>query len=41
MTPTEFRSHAPLLGEHTDEVLSELGVSQEEIVSLREASAVA
>jgi benzylsuccinate CoA-transferase BbsF subunit len=40
-TPADLRSAAPLLGEHTDQVLSELGVSQEEIASLREASAVA
>jgi crotonobetainyl-CoA:carnitine CoA-transferase CaiB-like acyl-CoA transferase len=40
-TPTALRSAAPLLGEHTDEVLSELGVSQKEIASLRDASAVA
>jgi crotonobetainyl-CoA:carnitine CoA-transferase CaiB-like acyl-CoA transferase len=40
-TPADLRSAAPLLGEHTDQVLSELGVSQEEIATLREASVVA
>jgi crotonobetainyl-CoA:carnitine CoA-transferase CaiB-like acyl-CoA transferase len=40
-TPAELRSPAPLLGEHTDEVLTELGVSSEQLVALRTAGAVA
>jgi len=31
----ELKQHAPLLGEHTDAVLTELGVSAEELSSLR------
>lgn len=34
-TPTAIRSSAPLLDEHTDSVLAELGFSQEEIGRLR------
>jgi len=39
-TPGSVRSRAPRLGEHTDEVLSELGFSQADIRRLREAGAV-
>lgn len=35
-TPGDLRFRAPLLGEHTDEVLSEIGCSPEEIAGLRE-----
>jgi crotonobetainyl-CoA:carnitine CoA-transferase CaiB-like acyl-CoA transferase len=35
------RRHAPLLGEHNDEVLRELGYSDEEIASLREQGVIA
>src|SRR5581483_241427 len=35
------RTHAPLLGEHNDEVLRELGYSDEEIASLREQGVIA
>jgi formyl-CoA transferase len=31
---------SPLLGEHTDEVLAELGYSKDQISNLREAKAV-
>jgi crotonobetainyl-CoA:carnitine CoA-transferase CaiB-like acyl-CoA transferase len=40
-TPTDPRRRAPLLGEHTAEVLAESGFSAEEIASLRAAGAVA
>ena len=40
-TPGAFRRPAPALGEHTDEVLRELGVSDERISTLRESGAVA
>ena len=34
-TPAEIRQRAPMLGEHTDEVLGELGYTPDEIASLR------
>jgi crotonobetainyl-CoA:carnitine CoA-transferase CaiB-like acyl-CoA transferase len=40
-TPAELRIPAPLLGEHTDAVLTELGVSSEELTALRTAGTVA
>ncbi len=40
-TPGRIRSPAPLPGQHTDELLSGLGYSAEEIASLREKGAVA
>ncbi|MBI3799224.1 MAG: CoA transferase, partial [Deltaproteobacteria bacterium] len=40
-TPAEMRSPAPLLGEHTDAVLTELGVSPEQLASLRTAGTIA
>jgi len=39
-TPAQFRRHAPMLGEHTDEVLRELGFQPEEIASLGERGAL-
>ena len=40
-TPAEIRSPAPLLGEHTDAVLTELGISPEQLAALRAAGIVA
>ena len=39
-TPAEIRSPAPLLGEHTDAVLAELGISPEQLAALRAAGVV-
>ena len=39
-TPGSFRRPAPTLGQHTDEVLGELGYADEEINSLRSEGAV-
>jgi len=39
-TPSVIRRPAPVLGEHTQEVLQELGLSADEIESLREAGAL-
>ena len=38
-TPGEIRSVAPLQGQHTDEILSDLGFSSDEIAKLKEAGA--
>jgi crotonobetainyl-CoA:carnitine CoA-transferase CaiB-like acyl-CoA transferase len=35
-TPSTIRSLAPLLGEHSDEVLAEIGIDADELASLRE-----
>ena len=40
-TPSEVRRLAPVLGEHTDEVLTEMGVSPVELAELRAQSALA
>jgi crotonobetainyl-CoA:carnitine CoA-transferase CaiB-like acyl-CoA transferase len=40
-TPAELGRLAPLHGEHTDEILAELGVGAEERRALREAGVVA
>lgn len=39
-TPPEIRRRAPMVGEHTNEVLRELGYSEEDISRLRNAQAV-
>jgi crotonobetainyl-CoA:carnitine CoA-transferase CaiB-like acyl-CoA transferase len=39
-TPTDARRRAPLLGEHTDEVLTELGLGAGEIAALRHSGAI-
>ena len=39
--PANVRRHSPLQGEHTDEVLGELGYSEADIARLREAAVVA
>ena len=39
-TPATVRRHPPMLGEHTDEVLRELGVDDEEIAALRREGAI-
>jgi crotonobetainyl-CoA:carnitine CoA-transferase CaiB-like acyl-CoA transferase len=37
---TEIRYHAPALGEQTDEILAEAGLSEDEIASLRDAGVI-
>ena len=39
-TPGSIRRRAPLLGEHTDEILASLGYSREAIAALREKAVV-
>jgi crotonobetainyl-CoA:carnitine CoA-transferase CaiB-like acyl-CoA transferase len=39
-TPAQIRRHPPLLGEHTDEVLRQLGFEDGDVARLREAGAV-
>ena len=39
-TPTDPRRRAPLLGEHSDEILAECGLSEDEIAALHRAGAV-
>ena len=40
-TPPDVSRRAPQLGEHTDEVLTEAGLSDAEIAALRAANAIA
>jgi len=40
-TPGGIRAHAPALGEHTDEILREVGLAPDEIARLREKKVVA
>ena len=40
-TPSSIRRGAPLLGEHTEELLAEAGLSATEIAALRDAGVVA
>jgi crotonobetainyl-CoA:carnitine CoA-transferase CaiB-like acyl-CoA transferase len=40
-TPADANRRAPLLGEHTNEILAEYGFSEEEIESLRRSGAIA
>ena len=39
-TPAEFRAHPPRLGEHSDEVLREVGYDADAITRLRSLGAV-
>jgi crotonobetainyl-CoA:carnitine CoA-transferase CaiB-like acyl-CoA transferase len=39
-TPARLERRAPLLGEHTDEILGDLGKSPEQIAALRQAGAI-
>jgi crotonobetainyl-CoA:carnitine CoA-transferase CaiB-like acyl-CoA transferase len=39
-TPAEFRSRAPDFGEHTDQIMRELGYSEEDIASMRKAGTI-
>jgi crotonobetainyl-CoA:carnitine CoA-transferase CaiB-like acyl-CoA transferase len=41
METTVVRRRAPTVGEHTDEVLGELGFSTTEIAKLRDSGAIA
>lgn len=39
-TPAQIQRHPPLLGEHTDEVLGELGLGESEVLRLHEVGAI-
>jgi formyl-CoA transferase len=38
-TPQQVRRHPPLLGEHTEEVLREIGIAGSDLARLREQGA--
>ena len=40
-TPASLTRHPPLLGQHSNEILAELGISEEEVSALRESGVVA
>lgn len=40
-TPAALRGFAPLLGEHTDQLLAEAGVATEELAALHEQGVIA
>jgi formyl-CoA transferase len=39
-TPSQIRSPAPLFAQHTDEILHNVGVSEEEVSNLRQAGCI-
>ena len=39
-TPPTYRQPPPLLGQHTDEILSEAGLSSDEVTKLKEDGTV-
>jgi len=39
-TPASWRREAPGFGQHTEEILAEIGYTSEEIVTLREEGAI-
>jgi len=39
-TPGSIRRRAPMLGEHTDQILSQLGYSKQAIAALREKGVI-
>lgn len=39
-TPAKFRSFAPLIGQHTEEILQGLGYSQQRIEEMRRSGAI-
>jgi crotonobetainyl-CoA:carnitine CoA-transferase CaiB-like acyl-CoA transferase len=39
-TPASIRSAPPLLGEHSDQILAELGYSADEVAALRDSGVI-
>ena len=39
-TPAQFRSFAPVLGQHTDEIMRDLGYTEAQIHAMRKAGAI-